>query len=219
MRKKLLITLLPLLGAVVMVGSAYSAWVFTNTAHLVKELNGTVAVTDLTQTMQFVWTGSVTNFTLTLDQGGVNNTEVATGISSTLDNDDDAFTFTLTKDTNIDLRLYDITLEYSLSITSGEDYITLANGDGGSISGSSIKLRESGDPVKEGNLSYTYSGNVFTFTLDATATDGKVFHYADGKKPTTAEAYNSMSNYYAGLTNAVELTFDASITISDHAGA
>lgn len=215
MRKKLLITLLPLLGAVVMVGSAYSAWVFSNSAALEQKLNGTVTVTDLVETMEFEWTGGVTSFTLTLDQGGVNNTEVATGISSTLDNDDDAFTFTLTKDANIDLSLYDITLQYSLSITKGGTYITLANGTSGSISDSGIKLQESGEKVTDDNLSYLYSGNVFTFTLDATADDGKVFHYAENKKPTDAPTYNSMSSYYD--TNAVELTFTASITISDHA--
>lgn len=215
MRKKLLITLLPLLGAVVMVGSAYSAWVFSNSAALEQKLNGTVTVTDLVETMEFEWTGGITSFTLTLDQGGVNNTEVATGISSTLDNDDDAFTFTLTKDANIDLRLYDITLKYSLSITKGGDYITLANGTGGVITDSNIVLTEDG--ASKENLTYTYSENVFTFTLDATADDGKVFHYSENKKPTDAPTYNSMSSYYA--TNAVELTFTASITISDRFGA
>ena len=214
MRKKLLITLLPLLGAVVMVGSAYSAWVFSNSAALEQKLNGTVTVTDLVETMEFEWTGGVTSFTLTLDQGGVNNTDVATGISSSLDNDDDAFTFTLTKDANINLSLYDITLEYSLSITSGGDYITLANGTEGVITDSNIVLAEKG--ATEENLTYTYSENVFTFTLDATGSDGKVFHYLENQKPTSAVSYNSMSSYYANPTNAVELTFDASITISDH---
>lgn len=218
MRKKLLITLLPLLGAVVMVGSAYSAWVFTNSAALKQQkLNGTVTVTDLVETMEFEWTGGVTNFELKLDQGGVNNHDVGTGISSTLDNDDDAFTFTLTKDVNIDLSLYDITLEYTLSITGGGTYITLAKGTEGVISDSDIVLTESG--ATEENLTYTYSENVFTFTLNAIASDGKVFHYADGQKPKDAPTYNSMSSYYANPTNAVELTFDASITISDRVGA
>lgn len=217
MRKKLLITLLPLLGAVVMVGSAYSAWVFTNSAALEQKLNGTVTVTDLVETMKFEWTGGVTNFTLNLDQGGVNNKDVAAGISSSLDNDEDAFTFSLTKDPNIDLSLYDITLQYSLSITKGGNYITLANGTEGVITDSNIVLSESG--ATEENLTYSYSANVFTFTLDATADDGKVFHYLENKKPTDASTYNSMSSYYADPTNAVELTFDASITISDHDGA
>ena len=217
MRKKLLITLLPLLGAVVMVGSAYSAWVFTNSAALEQKLNGTVTVTNLVETMEFEWTGDVTNFTLTLDQGGVNNKDVATGISSSLDNDEDAFTFSLTKDPNIDLSLYDITLEYTLSITKGENYITLANGTGGVITDSNIVLSESG--TTKGNLTYSYSEDVFTFTLDAIASDGKVFHYLENKKPTDASTYNSMSSYYADPTNTVELTFDASITISDRVGA
>ena len=218
MRKKLLITLLPLLGAVVMVGSAYSAWVFTNSAALEQQkLNGTVTVTDLVETMEFAWKGDVTKFTLTLDQGGVNNRDVATGISSSLDNDADAFTFTLTKDANIDLRLYDITLQYSLSITKGGNYITLANGTEGVITDSNIVLTESGATVE--NLTYTYREDVFTFTLNAIASDRKVFHYADDQKPIDAPTYNSMSNYYADPTNAVELTFDASITISDRVGA
>ena len=217
MRKKLLITLLPLLGAVVMVGSAYSAWVFTNSDTLEQKLNGTVTVTDLVETMEFEWTGIATNFTLKLDQGGVNNSDVAAGISSSLDNDDDAFTFSLAKDANIDLSLYEITLEYSLSITKGGDYITLANGTGGVITDSGIVLTERG--ATEENLTYTYSENVFTFTLDATASDGKVFHYLENKKPTDASSYNSMSDYYTEPTNAVELTFEASITISDHVGA
>ncbi len=219
MRKKLLITLLPLLGAVVMVGSAYSAWVFNNSADLEQKLNGTVTVTNLVETMEFEWTGDVTNFELTLDQGGVNNKDAAAGISSSLDNDADAFTFTLTKDANIDLNLYDITLEYSLSITNGENgYITLANGTSGSISGSGIKLRESVEKVTEGKLSYSYDSDVFTFTLDAIAEDGKVFHYLENKKPTDAPTYNSMSSYYT-TNNTVELAFSASITISDHVGA
>ena len=217
MRKKLLITLLPLLGAVVMVGSAYSAWVFTNSAALEQKLNGTVTVTDLVETMEFEWKGGVTNFTLTLDQGGVNNKDVDAGISSSLDGDADAFTFTLTKDANIDLSLYDITLQYSLSITKGGSYITLANGTGGVITDSNIVLSESG--ATEEKLTYTYSANVFTFTLDATASDGKVFHYLENQKPTDASTYNSMSSYYADPNNAVELTFEASITISDRVGA
>ena len=219
MRKKLLITLLPLLGAVVMVGSAYSAWVFTNSAVINKPINGTVTVTPIAETLDFVWTGTTEEFTLTLDQGGIKNTSANVGISSSLDTNDEAFTFSLTKDGDLNLNDYYVTLDYSLTISAGGEYITLANGTDGEISNTQpIYLAENATAVQD-KLSYEYSNNVWKFKVDATASDGKVFHYATGKKPTTAEAYNSMSSYYTEQSNRVTLSFTATIKVIDKATA
>lgn len=220
MRKKLLITLLPLLGAVVMVGSAYSAWVFTNSANINEDITGTVTVTPIAETLDFVWTGTTENFTLTLDQGGINNTATSVGISSSLDTNDEAFTFKLTKDSDLNLDDYYVTLDYSLTISAGGDYITLANGTEGKISNTApIYLAENATAVQD-KLSYKYSNNVWEFTVDATASDGKVFHYATGKKPTNANQYNSMSSYYTTeQSNRVTLSFTATINVIDKATA
>ena len=219
MRKKLLITLLPLLGAVVMVGSAYSAWVFTASAKINKDINGTVTVTPIAETLDFVWTGTTENFTLTLDQGGINNKANNVGIFSSLDTNDEAFTFSLTKDADLDLNDYHVTLDYSLTISAGGDYITLANGTDGKISNTApIYLAENATAVQD-KLSYEYSNNVWEFTVDATASDGKVFHYATGKKPTDAPSYNSMSSYYTEQSNTVTLSFTATINVIDKATA
>lgn len=220
MRKKLLITLLPLLGAVVMVGSAYSAWVFTNSDAINKTINGAVTVTPIADTLDFKWTSEVDSFTLELDQGGINNTATNVGISSSLDTNDNAFTFSLTKDENLNLDDYYVTLDYSLTISAGGDYITLANGTDGMISNGeeTIYLAENATAVQD-KLSYEYSANTWNFKVDATASDGKVFHYATGKKPTTAEAYNSMSSYYVEQSNTVTLFFTATINVIDKATA
>lgn len=75
--RKVLATVLPVVGAAVIAGSGFAAWYFGDTVQT-QAINGTVEVTpviygELTTTAQ--------NFKVVLDQGGIGNTNVDEGIS------------------------------------------------------------------------------------------------------------------------------------------
>ena len=112
MHKKFLTFALPVLGAAAIVGSGFSAWTFTSEANTADGITGKISVTPLVEGMSVALNAET--FTLTLDQGGVGNTNVAEGITYSISyNTGDTLTATLTwKDYEKLLETNDVTIEY-----------------------------------------------------------------------------------------------------------
>lgn len=112
MHKKFLTFALPVLGAAAIVGSGFSAWTFTSSARVADGITGDISVTPLVEGMSVALNAET--FTLTLDQGGVGNTNVSEGISYSISyNTGDTLTATLTwKDYEKLLETNDVTIKY-----------------------------------------------------------------------------------------------------------
>lgn len=112
MHKKFLTFALPVLGAAAIVGSGFSAWTFTSEANTADGITGTISVTPLIEGMSVALNAET--FTLTLDQGGLNNTNVSDGISYSISyNTGSTLTATLTwKDYEKLLETNDVTIKY-----------------------------------------------------------------------------------------------------------
>lgn len=112
MHKKFLTFALPVLGAAAIVGSGFSAWTFTSSARVTDGITGKISVTPLVEGMSVALNAET--FTLTLDQGGVGNTNVAEGITYSISyNTGDTLTATLTwKDYEKLLETNNVTIKY-----------------------------------------------------------------------------------------------------------
>lgn len=80
MHKKYFNFILPIFGAAVVVGSGFSAWVFSDTVSATKSISGDIILEPLA-TLSATLSADVSSFTLDLDQGGINNAEVDKGIT------------------------------------------------------------------------------------------------------------------------------------------
>ena len=213
MKKKLLIAMIPVLGMGALVGSGFSAWVFTNEDDANVDFGGTITVTTAASNIDIVAMESKA-FTLELDQG-TKSTDATDGI--TLSWNDGAPTMTFTLKTN---DITPLTSGYSAQIKLGIDLVG-SDADGYAaqtdidnylvLSTNAMKFNTTSFEtlsLGSGNLgevvSYTYetgsdegSGlttGTWTFTTTIFGDLTNVIDYADSKKPTDYNSWLEMKN-------------------------
>ena len=125
MHKKFFTFAVPLLGAAVLVGTGFSAWVFqgSGSAAITGTINVTPAIDTLNVKLYKDASAStkeeVTTVALTLDQGGVMNDEVTKGATTDVSSYDILVTFDETDGALDALFLdYQLTLNATISVTA-----------------------------------------------------------------------------------------------------
>lgn len=194
MHKKYFNFILPLLGAAVVVGSGFSAWVFSDVEAKTADLNGTIAVEPL-QGLSAELTLDTTSFKLNLDQGGVGNTQSDSGIYF---NDDSSLT------------QLEVTLTYTLhSDTAFEAW-------------ENVTCAYSVTYALDGNIAeYLDANNIESTEITTTDTDASTrtytqsfvlsFTYADGKKPKNADEYAAMKTAAEGSSVTITVSVETEI--------
>ncbi len=194
MHKKYFNFILPVLGAAVIVGSGFSAWVFSDVETKSAEMNGTIEVAPL-QGLTADLSLSATTFKLNLDQGGVGNTASDEGIYF---NDDASLTeleitLTYTLSSNADFEAWDgVSCCYSVSYAVNGDIADY-------LSANDItKMPMTTTDTDLQTRTYT---QVFTLS----------FVYADGKKPTSAEEYAAMKAAVENSSVSISVSVETEI--------
>lgn len=181
MHKKYFNFILPIFGALAIVGSGFSAWIFSDVASQTKDVNGTVVLEDLSSLESSLTVNSET-FTLHLDQGGIGNINANEGIyfgdDSTAVTLDVTLTYTLNPNDTAFGFWDNVTAAYKVAYTFPTglaDYLVATD-------------TTLGDDVDM--TSFTENTTTGARTYEVTYTMG--FNYADGKKPTDATEYNAL---------------------------
>ena len=217
MHKKFLTFALPVLGAAAIVGSGFSAWTFTSSARVTDGITGKISVTPLVEGMSVALNAET--FTLTLDQGGVGNTNVAEGITYSIsyNTGGDTLTATLTwKDYEKLLETNDVTIMYWVMLET-------KNAAGSSLNNAATNLtnwitwngsyngESSAGTISNagGNYSTSTSGTdtYGTWTIEIGSLKSIIY----AAKPSTPESYNSMKADLDGKTFNLNVYFDAVI--------
>ena len=218
MKKKLLIAMIPVLGMGALVGSGFSAWVFTDQISGDTSFTGSLTVTDAVSDMKIKFlsgtegetelTGSET-FEVTLDQfdsdRSTEKNEVTKGISVSGLND---FRFTLSADDVKGIDNYTLTVSYYFAL-SAHDYVTLSD----SMSNLKLESQEIAASTSTNLESCTYdNAGTWTFKIDVPdSTD--IIDYKTAMKPTTYDAYETMIGYIE-TKDSVTLTFYVSANLT-----
>ena len=215
MHKKFLTFALPVLGAAAIVGSGFSAWTFTSDAHAADGITGDISVTPLVEGMSVALNAST--FTLTLDQGGIGNTNVSEGITISYDTGD-TLTATITwKDYPTLLETNDVAIKYWVVLetkdaagSSLEDaasnltsWITWSGPYNGESSAGTIS-NAGGSYATSTSGTDTYG----TWTIEIGSLKSIIY----AAKPSTAESYNSMKADLDGKYFSLNVYVDAVIT-------
>ena len=217
MHKKFLTFALPVLGAAAIVGSGFSAWTFTGSAGTHDGITGTISVTPLIEGMSVALNAET--FTLTLDQGGVNNSNKEEGISYSISYDDSGSTLTATlawKDYAKLLETNDVTIKYWVVLET-------VDAEGSALEGAASNLTN----WITWNGSYNGTSNAGTisntgggYTTSTSGTDtygtwtieiGSLDSIIYANKPTDASSYNSMKSDLDGKKFNLNVHFDAVI--------
>lgn len=196
MRKKFITAILPLTAGLAIVGAGFSAWVFTESEVGSLTANGTVAVTELYEHEASVyWCDSTGNsatqeafeFTITADQGGIDNTVATDGITT---NPGIVYFYVgYTESTE-----YTVTFSYTFEVATEGGAATYLEFQNEVASAAQISDGTSNDGKTD----------VVSINLS--------FYYVSGKKPTSVEEYNSMSASINGQTFELTLTVTAEIS-------
>lgn len=132
MHKKFYNFLLPVLGAAVVVGSGFSAWVFSDTS-VTDTLSGTFSITPVVDKLkvEIKEAGKDTDLEaveLKLDQGGIANTSVkSAGITSTVESYDIKVSYETVDGLKELLTNSKLTLSYTVAISSTDNVTTYFN--------------------------------------------------------------------------------------------
>lgn len=221
MHKKFLTFALPVLGAAAIVGSGFSAWTFTSEANAADGITGTISVTPLVEGMSVALNAST--FTLTLDQGGLNNTNVADGISYSISyNTGDTLTATLTwKDYEKLLETNDVTIKYWVmletknaagsALDSAASNLTSWITWNGSYNGSDNAGSFDGT---SGNYATSTSGTdtYGTWTIEIGSLDSIIYTTNKPAGTSGAASHSAMMADLDGKTFNLNVYFDAAIT-------
>ena len=193
MHKKFLTFALPVVGAAAIVGSAFSAWTFTDRYTGENEITGTIEVTPIAEQIEVTLTAET--FTLELDQAGYDNrTNLSTGITPYDDSSSalSEITATITwKNYYALLETNTITINWSATMAEDaavSEWITYA----GVTSTSLTSPSQSGD--------------------DATWTVTVPLDFIYTKKPTDASSYNSMTSALSSKSVVINVNVTASVT-------
>ena len=206
MHKKFFTFAVPLLGAAVLVGAGFSAWVFQGSGSAA--INGTISVTPAIDTLNVelykdasTKADEVTTVALTLDQGGVMNKEVTAGATTDVSSYDILVTFDETEGALAALFAeYQLTLNAEISVTAAkkgdesiletfQSYVELTE-DSKTATDTFTENNEGGFVIEDVDLLWTYTQ----------------------KKPTTLEAYNTMNSALNGANFTITVTVTASWT-------
>ena len=209
MHKKFFTFAVPLLGAAVLVGAGFSAWVFQGSGSAA--ITGTISVTPAIDTLNVelykdasTKADKVTSVALTLDQGGVMNDNVSVGATTDVSSYDILVTFDETEGALDALFAdYQLTLNAAISVTAatkGEEstdifetfksYVDLTK-ESKTATGNFIANNEKGFVIEDVSLLWTYAENM---------------------KPTTLEAYNTMNSALSGANFTITVTVTADWT-------
>ena len=203
LKRKLLMTILPVLSAAVIAGAGFSAWHFGGTVDNNEIINVGTVVTDAYDGSVTVVTKGTAPRTLTLDQGTGGLTNSSLGI--TFDTD---WTISVTFPTATSYSNYTIKLEVTIA-ESLANYVTLDGSQNSSVN----SLFTTAGSVSDKTLTFTSdeisvdAGNTvdYTFTLNnGGKTHNNVMNYAS--KPDTYEAWSRMYGALNGESDLVTLT-------------
>lgn len=178
--------MLPVLGAAVVVGSGFSAWVFSDTS-VTDTLSGTFSITDevanLKVEIKEAGTDTdLTEFALTLDQGGITNAkDKSVGITSTVTSYDIKVSYETVDGLEKLLTNSELTLSYTVAITSTDSVTTYFDLTEGLAkeSASNVVLSAYDADTMSGGTIHTWSSVPLTWT------------YVD--KPDSKEDYDAMT--------------------------
>ena len=203
MKIKKLFTLVPALAVLTLVGSGFSAWVFNEAKTETFNFNGSLNVVTASN-LNLITTPEAPKFNVIFDQGGFKNAnDVTKGITVT---GIDKYTFTLEATDlplvgdQIDLTNNSLSINYSLEVTDGSDYVE------SSLmvkTNQAISFNLSNTDSVEDYYSYRITntsndgvtGNVtFEITVDLSYTDGTVLYYKQGKKPIDVSSWNALND-------------------------
>ena len=203
LKRKLLMTILPVLSAAVIAGAGFSAWHFNGIVDNNEIANVGTIVTDANDGSVTVVTKGTAPQTLTLDQGTNGLTNNSLGITFDAD-----WTISVTFPTATSYSTYTIKLEVEIA-ESLANYVTL---DGSQNSSVNSNFTTAGS-VSDNTLTFTSSeisvdaGNTvdYTFTLNnGGKTHNNVMNYTD--KPQTYGAWSTMYDALNGESDLVTLT-------------
>lgn len=203
MHKKYFNFVLPIFGAIVVVGSGFSAWVFSDTITKTNDISGEITLAP-SATLNASLASNVTSFKVHLDQGGLNNDVVTEGISFT--DFGDAASATGNKLT--------VTLTYTLTsdIELNDDWQTIQDASEFAVT---VTLPTGLDTHLEAAVTTT---GKFDFTDSESAADNKTKRVGTATfelavsyktKPTTKTAYDALNS---AITAAASETIDVGIT-------
>ena len=208
MHKKFFTFAVPLLGAAVLVGAGFSAWVFQGSGSA--GITGTISVTPAIDTLNVqlykdasTKADEVSAVTLTLDQGGVMNNEVTEGATTDVSSYDILVTFDETEGALDALFAdYQLTLNAAISVTAAtkgdepsdilktfKSYVDLTE-KSKIATDTFIENNEGGFVIENVSLLWTYTQ----------------------EKPTTLEEYNTMNTALSGANFTITVTVTASWT-------
>lgn len=200
MHKKYFNFILPIFGAAVVVGSGFSAWVFSDEVSANTKIEGEVVLQPLA-TLNASLTANVKSFTVDLDQGGIDNAEVDKGIT---------FIYSTETETNKETTANVLPVEITYTLTSSE---TLLDTDWTAIQDASeyavtitvpnavkdyVKVELGTDTLANTELAFVKGADDKTYT--ATATFNLVATYVS--KPSTAAEYGNMKTAVESLAGA-----------------
>ncbi len=222
MHNKYATFVLPIVAGLAIVGAGFSTWVFANQNDSDDSLTGTVSVTGVDNTgveptitigecgveaNQFTAASNDT-FTVELDQGGVSAaTDITKGITvkfsdTTLEDGLIDFQWKLSADDTTAYSNAKVYLTYSLSLDGVvSNYAELK----GTTSGSHLEPSTAAlisELEKENGCAY--------INVNANLT-GNIWNYKEGAKPTSLDAYNSMSSALEEL-NGSKATITLTVT-------
>lgn len=205
MHKKFFTFAVPLLGAAVLVGAGFSAWVFQGSGSAA--ITGTISVTPAIDTLNVelykdasTKADKVTSVALTLDQGGVMNDNVTVGATTDVSSYDILVTFDETEGALDALFAdYQLTLNAAISVTAatkGEESIL-------TTFQSYVDLTED---------SKTKTGNFTAKEVDGFIINDVPLSWTYAQKPTSLGAYNAMNSALNGANFTITVTVTADWT-------
>lgn len=226
MKKKLLIAMIPVLGMGALVGSGFSAWVFNNQASQTFNFNGAVTVEPATGDLTLDYTQK--DFSVKLDQGGKDNTNVTDGITVT---GLDTVKFTLkTNDTTvIDGGSHKAQVQFTFGLADADtaddinptnnvtNYLALTSDMTALNVSTYADLTTTGGTLNSNrNINYTYSAGTWTFTITMPSED-KILNYSNNYapetsgKPQTYADWNAMNSALNDKDLKITLKVDAQV--------
>lgn len=185
MHKKFYNFLLPVLGAAVVVGSGFSAWVFSDTS-VTDTLSGTFSITPVVDKLKVEIKEADTDTDLTavnliLDQGGIANADDASkGITSSVTSYDIKVSYETVDGLRELLTNSKLTLSYTVAITdSVTTYFDLTEGPAKQSASDVVVDTYNADNMSDGTI-HTWSSVPLTWTY--------------GDKPDNKGDYDTMTS-------------------------
>lgn len=179
MKKRFLLTLVPVVACASLIASGYAVWYFGLTGNST-ETNVTVTTTDKTNAGSFAVSGSIS---LELDQPSDSSTNPNGKGANFTDSLSIEFNFPASH-TSLDGYVYTYTLTFTATNEKLLDYVSFSFGS------TSLNF-DTTSHVATATLEHTLqsSDSVFTVYGDSNKLSAS---YVDGKVPTTEEAYDTM---------------------------